>query len=264
MRRDELLKELGLTPWRLRETAVAVAEDVPSQKHQQAAEFVDLDKPLLCEQQLEKARPMPQTVAQDTLTPNARAQQIAELSWDGFAADVAACTACGLCKTRNKPVPGVGDVHARWLFVGEGPGAEEDRKGEPFVGQAGRLLDQMLAALGMKRGDDVYIANVLKCRPPNNRAPTPQEADACRPYLERQIALIQPKIIVALGKSAAMLLMNTDASIASLRGRVHRYQETPLVVTYHPAYLLRNPADKAKSWEDLVFTKRHLASLSEN
>ncbi|MCL2296836.1 MAG: uracil-DNA glycosylase [Proteobacteria bacterium] len=248
MRRDEVLNALGLTVWRLRG-----ADNPPP-----LPSLSPCPSPAVSGRGEAFPSPLPQEERE--ASPDTRAQRIAQLSWDDFVADVAACTACDLCKTRTKPVPGVGDVRARWLFVGEGPGAEEDKKGEPFVGQAGLLLDQMLAALGMKRGDDVYIANVLKCRPPNNRAPTPQEADACRPYLERQIALIQPKIIVALGKSAAMLLLNTDASIASLRGRVHRYRETPLVVTYHPAYLLRSPADKAKSWEDLVFTKKTLAA----
>ena len=149
------------------------------------------------------------------------------MAWTDFAADVDACTACGLCRTRNKSVPGVGDTNAEWLFVGEAPGAEEDARGEPFVGQAGRLLDNMLAALGMARGRNVYIANVLKCRPPNNRTPEPRESDACRPYLERQVELIRPKLIVALGKSAASLLLDTDATIASLRGRVHRYRGVP-------------------------------------
>ncbi|MDR2709965.1 MAG: uracil-DNA glycosylase [Burkholderiales bacterium] len=269
MRRDVVLSEFGLISWQLRGTKSPVpdAPDLPEPR--QATGFADLKKQLSRETphetSHEKTREKTQA-KEEVFSPGAfsdtRGQRIAQLSWNDFAADVAACTACDLCKTRTKAVPGVGDVHARWLFVGEGPGAEEDKKGEPFVGQAGRLLDQMLAALGMKRGSDVYIANVLKCRPPNNRAPTPQEADACRPYLERQIALIAPKIIVALGKSAAMLLLNTDASIASLRGRGHRYQETPLVVTYHPAYLLRSPADKAKSWEDLVFAKRTLGNVS--
>src|SRR6266571_7144394 len=191
----------------------------------------------------------------DAPVPVDRLQRIAALGWKGFAADVEACTACGLCRTRNKAVPGVGDVHAQWLFVGEAPGAEEDARGEPFVGQAGRLLDNMLAALGMKRGKNVYIANVLKCRPPGNRAPEPNEVEACRPYLDRQIALIRPKVIVALGKSAATTLLNVDATIASLRGRVHRYQGVPLIVTYHPAYLLRNLPDKAKAWEDLCLAR---------
>ena len=179
-----------------------------------------------------------------------------------FAAAVDACTACGLCRTRRKSVPGVGDRNADWLFVGEAPGAEEDARGEPFVGQAGRLLDNMLAALGMARDRNVYIANVLKCRPPNNRAPEPAEAEACRPYLERQIALLQPKLIVALGKSAAALLLGTDATIASLRGRVHRYRGVPLIVTYHPAYLLRSLPDKAKAWEDLLLARRTVAEFA--
>ena len=148
------------------------------------------------------------------------------------------------------------------LFVGEWPGAEEDARGAPFVAQAGKLLDSMLAALGMRRDANVYIANVVKCRPPNNRTPEPAEAEACRPYLERQIALIRPKLIVALGKSAASLLLGTDATIASLRGRRHRYGETPLVVTYHPAYLLRNLPDKAKAWEDLVFARSMASSVA--
>jgi len=189
-----------------------------------------------------------------------RSARIGSLSWTDFATDVDACTACGLCRSRNKSVPGVGDTNAEWLFVGEAPGAEEDARGEPFVGQAGRLLDNMLAALGIARGRNVYIANVLKCRPPNNRAPEPSESDACRPYLERQVELIRPKLIVALGKSAASLLLNTDATIASLRGRVHQYRGVPLVVTYHPAYLLRNLPDKAKAWEDMLLARRTVAT----
>ncbi len=187
-----------------------------------------------------------------------RLQRIAALTWKTLAADIDACEACSLCKSRNKSVPGVGDTRANWLFVGEAPGADEDAKGEPFVGQAGKLLDNMLTAIGLARGRNVYIANVLKCRPPNNRSPAPLEVEACRPYLDRQIELLQPKLIVALGKSAATTLLNVDASIASLRGRVHRYRGVPLVVTYHPAYLLRNLADKAKAWEDLLFARRQM------
>jgi DNA polymerase len=191
-------------------------------------------------------------------SPDARLARIAALEWRDFAADVDGCTACALAQTRNKSVPGVGDVRAEWLFVGEAPGSEEDAKGEPFVGQAGRLLDSMLAALGLRRGENVYIANVLKCRPPNNRAPEPREVDACRPYLDRQIALIRPRVVVALGKSAATTLLDVDATIASLRGRVHGYRGVPLVITYHPAYLLRNLPDKAKAWEDLLLARRTL------
>jgi DNA polymerase len=147
------------------------------------------------------------------------------------------------------------------MLIGEAPGAEEDRLGDPFVGQAGRLLDNMLTAIGLKRGRNVYIANVLKCRPPGNRNPEPDEVAKCTPHLLRQIELVQPKLIVALGRFAAQTLLNTDASIASLRGKVHRYAGVPLIVTYHPAYLLRTLPDKAKAWADLVFAKKMMASL---
>jgi len=239
--RAEILRELKLAPeWRRRDRPESGAATAPMSAS-------------------EPERPRTIVSAED---PGARRARIAALDWEHFDADVAACTACGLCRTRNKAVPGVGDRRAEWLFVGEGPGAEEDAKGEPFVGQAGKLLDSMLAALGMNRAEKVYIANVVKCRPPGNRTPEPGEAEACRPYLERQIALIRPKLIVALGKSAATLLLNTDATIASLRGRRHRYGDTPLVVTYHPAYLLRNLPDKAKAWEDLLFARRVASSGS--
>jgi len=235
--RADLLRELNLSPqWRLR-TRAADAEVAPSDAGEAGAG------------------------AEGDGHPEARRARIAKLSWEAFAGDVDACVACGLCRTRNRAVPGVGDSRARWMFIGEAPGAEEDQRGEPFVGQAGRLLDSMLAALGMSRREDVYIANVLKCRPPGNRAPEAREAEACRPYLERQIELIGPRLLIALGKSAASLLLGTDASIASLRGRVHRYQGRPLIVTYHPAYLLRTLPDKAKAWEDLVLARRTLAAL---
>ncbi len=238
MNRDELLDELGLTPvWRLREKQI-LAESLSN---------AEAEAPKVSEQ-----------TNNDNVDSDAdrRRQRITALNWEGFADDVAACRACVLCERRLKAVPGVGDKNARWLFVGEGPGAEEDKQGEPFVGQAGKLLNQMLQALGMTRTKEVYIANVVKCRPPGNRAPAPQEAEACRPYLERQITLIQPEIIVALGKSAASLLLNTDVSIASLRGRAHQYHNIPLVVTYHPAYLLRSLTEKAKAWEDLLFARK--------
>ena len=235
--RYAILQELGLTPvWRLRGRPANVGSD-----------RVELEA----------------EVAVATVAPalSDRAARIARLRWEDFAKDVSACAACALCKTRQKAVPGVGDPHAEWLFIGEAPGAEEDAKGEPFVGQAGRLLDNMLAALGMRRGENVYIANVLKCRPPGNRTPTPLESESCRPYLDRQIALIEPKLIVALGNSAATTLLNVDASIASLRGRLHRYGGVPLIVTYHPAYLLRNLPDKAKAWEDLCLARATMRAL---
>jgi DNA polymerase len=191
-----------------------------------------------------------------------RAGRIARMDWPALKQAVVACTACGLCKTRKNTVFGVGDERAEWLLVGEAPGAEEDARGEPFVGQAGRLLDNMLAAIDLARGENVYIANVLKCRPPGNRNPEPGEVAQCSPHLIRQIALIRPKLIVAMGRFAAQTLLATDASIASLRGRRFEYQGVPLVVTYHPAYLLRNLPDKAKAWEDLLFARTTLRGLS--
>ena len=182
-----------------------------------------------------------------------------ESDWIRLEHEVPACTACALHASRTQTVLGVGDRDADWLLIGEAPGAEEDRLGEPFVGQAGRLLDNMLAAIGLARGENVYIANVLKCRPPGNRNPEPEEVDRCTPFLLRQIALIQPKIIVAMGRFAAQTLLGSDATIASLRGRVHRYAGVPLVVTYHPAYLLRNLPDKAKAWDDLLLARRTVA-----
>jgi uracil-DNA glycosylase len=234
--RYDILRELGLLPeWRLRANA--------------APPCIRPDAPVASD-----SAPGQTAVLRDVAGTDRRAR-IAALGWTDFAADVAACEACSLCKTRNRTVPGVGDLRAEWMLVGEAPGAEEDAKGEPFVGQAGRLLDNMLAALGMRRDRYVYIANVLKCRPPGNRAPTPVEIESCRPYLDRQIELIRPKLIIALGKSAATTLLNIDATIASMRGRIHRYGSVPLIVTYHPAYLLRNLPDKAKAWEDLCLAR---------
>jgi uracil-DNA glycosylase family 4 len=181
--------------------------------------------------------------------------------WIPLKQEVPACTACGLHKARTQTVFGVGDENAQWMLIGEAPGAEEDKLGEPFVGQAGRLLDSMLGAIDLKRGENVYIANVLKCRPPANRNPEPAEVERCTPFLKRQIALIRPKLILAMGRFAAQTLLATDASIASLRGKVHRYEGVPLIVTYHPAYLLRTLPDKAKAWEDLLFARRTMKGL---
>ena len=194
-------------------------------------------------------------------TGGSREEQIARMEWPALKAAVKSCTACGLRAGCTQTVFGVGDESAQWLLVGEAPGAEEDRLGEPFVGQAGKLLDSMLAAIGLERGRNVYIANVLKCRPPGNRNPEPGEVAQCAPHLSRQIELIQPKLILAMGRFAVQTLLDTDATIASLRGTVHRYQGVPLVVTYHPAYLLRNLPDKAKAWADLVFARRTIADL---
>jgi uracil-DNA glycosylase family 4 len=215
-RRDEVLKEMGLSPvWRLR-----------------------------------TVQETPETVREE------KSQDIAVMDWPQLKAKVAGCTDCKLRAGCTQTVFGVGDEKADWMLVGEAPGAEEDRLGEPFVGQAGRLLDNMLATIDLSRGKNVYIANVLKCRPPGNRNPEPDEVAKCSPHLLRQIELIQPKLIVAMGRFAAQTLLGTDATIASLRGRVHRYAGVPLVVTYHPAYLLRNLPDKAKAWADLVFARK--------
>ena len=174
--------------------------------------------------------------------------------WTALQSEVAACTRCALHRGRTNTVFGVGATSARWMVIGEAPGADEDAQGEPFVGRAGQLLTAMLKACGLER-PDVFIANILKCRPPNNRDPLPEEVRACLPYLTRQIARVRPQLILAVGRIAAQNLLATDASLGSLRGQVHRYGElaTPLVVTYHPAYLLRSPGEKRKAWDDLKF-----------
>lgn len=187
------------------------------------------------------------------LEEKSQAGEIPLMDWAQLKSRVAGCTDCNLRAGCTQTVFGVGDEKAQWMLVGEAPGSEEDRLGEPFVGQAGKLLDNMLAAISLARGKNVYIANVLKCRPPGNRNPEPDEVAKCSPYLLRQIELIQPKLILAMGRFAAQTLLGTDATIASLRGKVHQYAGVPLVVTYHPAYLLRNLPDKAKAWADLCF-----------
>jgi len=236
-RREEMLREMGLTPvWRLRETAAQ--PEVPATVVAPVAETVAAS-----------AAP----AREPSPAANERGAAIMSMDWAALKARVAGCVDCKLHEQRNRTVFGVGDEKAEWLFVGEGPGADEDQQGEPFVGQAGKLLDNMLAAIRLKRGDNVYIANIVKCRPPGNRTPAADEARQCEPYLKRQIELIRPRLIVALGKTAAVNLIGRDASIASLRGKVHDYMGIPLIVTYHPAYLLRTLPDKAKAWVDLRF-----------
>ena len=232
-RRELILGELGLLPRWVPRSRPRTAEGT--------AVAVDLPPPLA--------------------EPQERDARILRSGWVELKQMVKTCTDCPLHAARRQSVFGVGDESADWLFVGEGPGAEEDARGEPFVGQAGRLLDNMLSAIGLKRGVDVYIANVVKCRPPGNRVPEPVEAARCEPYLLRQIQLIAPKLIVALGKTAASHLLRTDASIGSLRGRLHEFRGTALLVTYHPAYLLRSLADKAKAWEDLCLAREAMTRL---
>ncbi len=200
-----------------------------------------------------------------------RAAAIATLAWAPLRDAVAACTACRLCESRRQTVFGVGHARADWMIVGEAPGEQEDLQGEPFVGPAGQLLDQMLRAVGQSRRADsgegveddqagdpsrrVFIANTLKCRPPRNRNPEPDEMARCEPFLKRQVALVQPKLILLMGRFAVKQLLCSDEAIGKLRGRVHRYEGIPVIVTYHPAYLLRNMPDKAKAWEDLCLAK---------
>ena len=252
-RRDEMLKEMGLTPvWRLRERAgdSGNAGDPPAESS--LLQGVHNRGFLVSEKRSAGGSPA---------LPDDRRAGIMRMDWAELKASVAGCTACPLHAKRNKTVFGVGDENADWLFVGEGPGAEEDAQGEPFVGQAGKLLDNMLGAINLKRGHDTYIANIVKCRPPGNRNPESGEALACEPYLQRQIELIQPKLIVALGKVAAVQLLGREATVASLRGHVHEYRGIPLIVTYHPAYLLRSLTDKAKAWADLCYAVETMRGL---
>ncbi|HVC02083.1 MAG TPA: uracil-DNA glycosylase [Steroidobacteraceae bacterium] len=181
---------------------------------------------------------------------------VATADWAELERMVASCRRCVLCESRNRTVFGIGDRHAAWVVVGEAPGADEDRQGEPFVGRAGQMLNAMLRAIGLRR-EQVFIANVLKCRPPGNRAPLAGEAAECLPYLARQIALVRPRILLVVGRIAAQNLLATDVPLASLRGRVHHAGGAgpPIVVTYHPSYLLRTPADKRKAWQDLQFAR---------
>ena len=204
------------------------------------------------------ALPAPASVRAPPASPAMRGD-VAALDWQALRTAVADCRACALCESRTQPVFGAGHEQAHWMVVGEAPGEQEDLQGEPFVGPSGQLLDRMLAALQLTRAADgpeppsqrVYIANTLKCRPPRNRNPTPQEMAQCEPFLQRQIELLRPRLILAMGRFAVQALLRSDEPIGKLRGRVHRYHGVPLVVTYHPAYLLRNLPDKAKAWADL-------------
>ncbi len=240
-RRKQILKELSLTPiWHLK-------PDTPKQKEIPASlstKVEDLTIPLNPEENTQQS------------------QKIHSMNWKQLKSAVSHCVACPLSAARTHTVFGIGDENADWLFVGEGPGAREDATGEPFVGQAGKLLDQMLAAIELKRGDRVYITNIVKCRPPNNRNPSLHEARQCKLYLTRQIELIKPKLIVALGKIAAQNLLGSEDSISSMRGKIHHYSGIPLIVTYHPAYLLRALPEKAKAWKDLCFAQSIMQSLT--
>jgi len=211
------------------------------------------------------ARPAPAVALQ--AEPGSRSVGVETMDWPALREAVAGCTACKLCSGRTQTVFGVGNPRAHWMIVGEAPGEQEDLQGEPFVGKSGQLLDNMLRALGLTRGEaapeqQVYIANTVKCRPPGNRNPEPSELAQCEPFLIRQIELLRPRIILAMGRFAVQSLLRSTEPIGRLRGRVHRYQGVPLVVTYHPAYLLRNPEDKSRAWDDLCLAREALQPAS--
>ena len=276
--REDVLKELELLPaWQLRNPQPAIV--TVKAIEQAGEEQSNIEETVIQESTRSAAEEVPAPVvsiepAEKVLDPTeinlpsadvslgeGRRESIKQLGWESLQACVAHCEACSLSKTRTQTVFGVGDPNADWLIVGEAPGAEEDKQGEPFVGQAGKLLDNMLAAIQLKRGDNVYIANVLKCRPPQNRDPQSEEVAQCAPFLKRQVELIKPKLILALGKFASQSLLASEDTVASMRGRQHSFHGVPVIVTYHPAYLLRNLPDKAKAWEDLCMARELMQTL---
>ncbi len=256
-RRTTFLNEMGLGPvWLQREPArVSEQIEAPVANVLAVSDVAPADGRVSAWAEPENHQSVTTPIYLDTA--NAGEPDIARMDWDQLKTAVSSCTRCNLCRTRTKTVFGVGDQKARWLFIGEGPGRNEDQQGLPFVGPAGKLLDNMMIAMGLKRGENTYIANIVKCRPTDvnkrDRPPEEDEANACMPYLQRQIALIQPTVIIALGKTAALSLLKLDPStpVSKLRGEVHRHGEIPLIVTYHPAYLLRSLKDKSKAWADL-------------
>ncbi len=300
-RQRAMLREMGIPPfWPV---PVEPAEALPAQAA--APQSADLDQPMrrvaaVAEEAIQRAagtaasadtaapfaqaggqssgsssaRPAGRPTAAPARSPSAqpievplgpRPVGVETMSWPALREAVASCQACSLCQSRTQPVFGVGNEQAQWMIVGEAPGEQEDKQGEPFVGRAGQLLDRMLAALDLTRAEaestrQVFIANVLKCRPPANRNPQPQEVAQCKPYLLRQIALVQPKVILAMGRFAVQSLLKSAEPIGKLRGRVHEVAGVPVIVTYHPAYLLRSPADKALAWDDLCLAREVMRS----
>jgi DNA polymerase len=246
--RREYLAAMGLQGW--------VVRGKSAPERQAAVSTVIIEQPIATPSLETAALGRPAALGGPAALRETAAAREAGVDWPELRARVAACTRCSLCNTRTQTVFGVGNLQVEWLIVGEAPGADEDRQGEPFVGRAGQLLNSMLRAIGLAR-EQVYIANVLKCRPPGNRDPAPHEAAECLPYLEQQIALLKPKIMLAVGRIAAQNLLRTDVTLGRLRQQVHRFglSQVPLVVTYHPGYLLRTPTDKRKTWEDLKFAR---------
>ena len=270
-RQQAMLREMGVTLWLPPQTdamplpEAAMPEPVPS----------EVTAPVPAQAPVASPAPAPVRMSRPVAAPAeanspsaprplaARPSGVAAMDWPALREAVAGCEACGLCRSRRNTVFGVGHAQAQWMIIGEAPGEQEDRQGEPFVGKAGQLLDNMLRAVGLTRDEavpeqQVYIANVLKCRPPMNRNPEPQEVAQCEPFLKRQVELVAPKLILAMGRFAVQSILQTGEPIGRLRGRVHAYQGVPVVVTYHPAYLLRNPADKARSWDDLCLAREVL------
>lgn len=274
-RQQRMLGAMGLRVW----TPAPMAEPAGAPPAEAALEALSAPAPALASAPAAPARPATRPATRPA-APVAAAQAVADalpqrpaapvgeretaiatMDWPALREAVAECQACTLCQSRKQTVFGVGHASAHWMVVGEAPGENEDQQGEPFVGAAGQLLDAMLRALKLSRQEgtpasQVYIANTLKCRPPRNRNPQPDELAQCEPYLKRQIALVQPKLILAMGKFAIQQLLGTDEAVGRLRGKVHQYQGVPVVVTYHPAYLLRQPSEKAKAWDDLKLAMR--------
>ena len=252
-RQRAMLAEMGVRVWAPRGDAPArqATEPVQAERAAEAPPVVAVRQPAAAPPPAVLQSPVPPAERPQTPLPDG----VAQMDWATLQSTVASCRACGLCESRQNTVFGVGDTQASWMVVGEAPGENEDRQGEPFVGAAGQLLDNMLRAVGRSRsgaGDQgAYIANVLKCRPPANRNPLPAEVAQCEPYLARQVALLKPRLILAMGRFAVQALLQTNEPIGKLRGQVHQYQGVPVIVTYHPAYLLRTPTDKAKAWADL-------------
>ena len=258
----------GVGPWDARALAqpeAGEADQALADIAQAVAPVEALREPIPAATQQEPAASAPVGITPVARAPFEPASGDIAARWDALRTEVLSCTKCTLHQTRTQGVLGVGPRRADWMVIGEAPGAEEDRRGEPFVGRAGHLLDAMLHAIGLNRGTNVYIANVLKSRPPGNRDPKPEEVNACLPYLMRQIELLQPRLMLAVGRIAAQNLLSTDLSLGRLRGKVHHFGElnTPLIVTYHPAYLLRTPADKSKAWEDLKFARGVFRELTD-
>ena len=257
-----MLREMGIRVWLAGKESVVRAQPVPADAPSTAsasvrAAPVKTDKlGRTASAALGTAQATSPAAPASVTETGHRQAGVAAMGWEALHDAVAACTACKLCEMRKQAVFGTGSTQAQWLVVGEAPGEQEDLQGEPFVGKSGQLLDSMLRAIGLTRGDaepqrQVYIANTVKCRPPGNRNPAPDELAQCEPFLIRQLALLKPRIIIAMGRFAVQSLLRNDEPVGRLRGRVHRYQGVPLIVTYHPAYLLRNPEDKARAWDDL-------------